>query len=210
MKKDVFWKIISFVFNPLLVPMWCVVLYYLLTPRVFFPVEPLYTGLVVATATIVIPLPVLFLLKATGKIESMSLHQVYERRLPLLLLCILLVCAVKFYLLGRVTPAMTITMAAAALSILIAYLSLNLDKISLHAMGMGGLFCFIGMMMVHWQAPLGYAVPVLVALAVAFDLVVMARMEMNRHNVRQLVLGTLVGALPQLAGFLFVYSPAVV
>ena len=85
MKKNLFWRIVSRVFHPMSMPLWCVVLYYLLTPQPFIPLEAIYTAIVVAVATVVIPLPVLLVLKVSGKIESLSLPQTYERRLPLLL-----------------------------------------------------------------------------------------------------------------------------
>lgn len=206
MKKNRFWKIVSFLFNPLLAPLWCVALYYFLTPRMFVPLEAVYTAAVVAMATVIIPLSVLLLLKVTGKIESMSLHQAYERRLPLLLICILMACAVRFYLAGRVAPAMPLALGAAAISVLITYISLYWDKISLHAMGVSGAICFVFMMMVKWEAPLSYALGALIPMLIVYDLVVMARMELGRHNARQIVLGTLVGAFPQILVFAFLYG----
>lgn len=206
MKKNIFWKTVSLVFNPLLMPMWCVALYYLLTPQPFLPLEAVYTAVVVGLATLVIPIPVLLVLKAAGKVESMSLHNTYERRLPLLLISLLLACAVKIYLSGRISPAVSLALYAAAVSVLIAYVSLFWDKISLHAMGVAGLLTFMMVMMYRWGAPLSYALPVVVALWVVYDLVVMARMELGRHNARQIVLGSLAGALPQISVFLFVYG----
>ena len=75
MKKNLFWRIVSRVFHPMSMPLWCVVLYYLLTPQPFIPLEAIYTAIVVAVATVVIPLPVLLVLKVSGKIESLSLPQ---------------------------------------------------------------------------------------------------------------------------------------
>lgn len=40
-------------------------------------------------ATIAIPVPVMLVLKGAGKIESLGLRNAYERRLPLLMTCIL-------------------------------------------------------------------------------------------------------------------------
>ena len=100
MKKNLFWRIVSRVFHPMSMPLWCVVLYYLLTPQPFIPLEAIYTAIVVAVATVVIPLPVLLVLKVSGKIESLSLPQTYERRLPLLLV-LLRVQHLKLHLLHQ-------------------------------------------------------------------------------------------------------------
>ena len=97
MKKNLFWRIVSRVFHPMSMPLWCVVLYYLLTPQPFIPLEAIYTAIVVAVATVVIPLPVLLVLKVSGKIESLSLPQTYERRLPLLLVLLLIQYLVLYW-----------------------------------------------------------------------------------------------------------------
>lgn len=198
MKKNLFWRIVSRVFHPMSMPLWCVVLYYLLTPQPFIPLEAIYTAIVVAVATVVIPFPVLLVLKVSGKIESLSLPQTYERRLPLLLVLLLLAAGDRIYLSGRVSPAVSLAMYGAVISLLLAYVSLFWDKVSLHAMGISALLVFVMVLMFRWEAPLSYALPVVAALWVVYDLVVMARLELGRHNVRQIILGTLFGALPQL------------
>lgn len=198
MKKNLFWRIVSRVFHPMSMPLWCVVLYYLFTPQPFIPLEAIYTAIVVAVATVVIPFPVLLVLKVSGKIESLSLPQTYERRLPLLLVLLLLAAGDRIYLSGRVSPPVSLAMYGAVISLLLAYVSLFWDKVSLHAMGISALLVFVMVLMVRWEAPLSYALPVVAALWVVYDLVVMARLELGRHNVRQVILGTLFGALPQL------------
>ncbi len=198
MKKNLFWRIVSRVFHPMSMPLWCVVLYYLLTPQPFIPLEAIYTAIVVAVATVVIPFPVLLVLKVSGKIESLSLPQTYERRLPLLLVLLLLAAGDRIYLSGRVSPPVSLAMYGAVISLLLAYVSLFWDKVSLHAMGISALLVFTMVLMIRWEAPLSYALPVVAALWVVYDLVVMARLELGRHNVRQIILGTLFGALPQL------------
>lgn len=180
-------------------PLWCVALYYLLTPQPFLPLEAVYTAIVTGVASLVIPFAVLLSLKAFGKIESLGLHHTYERRLPLLLETLLLAGAVKIYLLGRISPPVALALCGATLSILTAYVCLFWDKISLHAMGLSGLTTFTLMMLYHWDYPLSFAFPVAAALLAAYDLTVIARMELGRHNSRQIVLGTLCGAIPQIA-----------
>lgn len=198
MKKNLFWRIVSRVFHPMSMPLWCVVLYYLLAPQPFIPLEAIYTAIVVAVATVVIPLPVLLVLKVSGKIESLSLPQTYERRLPLLLVLLLLAAGDRIYLSGRVSPPVSLATYGAVISLLLAYVSLFWDKVSLHAMGISALLVFTMVLMIRWEAPLSYALPVVAALWVVYDLVVMARLELGRHNVRQVILGTLFGVLPQL------------
>ena len=140
----------------------------------------------------------MLVLKVSGKIESLSLPQTYERRLPLLLVLLLLAAGDRIYLSGRVSPAVSLAMYGAVISLLLAYVSLFWDKVSLHAMGISALLVFTMVLMVRWEAPLSYALPVVAALWVVYDLVVMARLELGRHNVRPIIFGTLFGALPQL------------
>jgi len=106
--ENIFWKIISALFNPIAAPLWAVVLYYVSAQRPFTLIEAVYTAGVVAMATIAIPVPVMLVLKGAGKIESLGLRNAYERRLPLLMICILLMAALRFYLIGRVSPEVTL------------------------------------------------------------------------------------------------------
>ncbi len=204
--ENIFWKIISALFNPIAAPLWAVVLYYASAQRPFTLIEAVYTAGVVAMATIAIPVPVMLVLKGAGKIESLGLRNAYERRLPLLMICILLMAALRFYLIGRVSPEVTLCLAAATASLFITYISLYWDKISLHAMGISGLVCFMFMLMYKWGWPLSAALPVAAVMLAVYDIVVMARMELGRHNWRQIILGTIVGGVPQVLAFALLYQ----
>ena len=199
MKPTLLWNSISVVFHPLWMPLGCVGMYYLFTPQPFLPLEAVYTALVTGFASFAIPFVILLLLKVLGKIESLGLHHTYERRLPLLLETLLLAAAVKIYLLGHVSPPAALALCGAGVSVLTAYVCLFWDKISLHAMGISGLTAFALMMLYHWEYPLSTALPVAAVLLAAYDLTVIARMELGRHNARQIFLGTLAGAVPQIA-----------
>lgn len=204
--ENIFWKTVSALFNPIAAPMWAVALYYMSAQRPFTTVEAVYAAGVVAMATIAIPVPVMLALKGAGKIESLGLRNAYERRLPLLMICILLMAAIRFYLIGRVSPEVTLCLAGATASLFITYISLYWDKISLHAMGVAALVCFMFMLMYKWGWALGSVLPVAIAMLVVYDVVVMARMELGRHNWRQIILGTLVGGAPQILAFAFLYD----
>ena len=75
--ENIFWKIISALFNPIAAPLWAVVLYYVSAQRPFTLIEAVYTAGVVAMATIAIPVPVMLVLKGAGKIESLGLRNAF-------------------------------------------------------------------------------------------------------------------------------------
>ncbi len=73
-------------------------------------------------------------------------------------------------------------------------------------MGISGLVCFMFMLMYKWGWPLSAALPVAAVMLAVYDIVVMARMELGRHNWRQIILGTIVGGVPQVLAFALLYQ----
>lgn len=72
--------------------------------------------------------------------------------------------------------------------------------------GQSGLVCFMFMLMYKWGWPLSAALPVAAVMLAVYDIVVMARMELGRHNWRQIILGTIVGGVPQVLAFALLYQ----
>ena len=82
-------KLASYVFHPIWMPFLGSLLYFELTPR-FFPEEVIKAKLLaISIITIFIPIVFFFLLKNLGKVTSMSLSKVEERKWPLFFFAIL-------------------------------------------------------------------------------------------------------------------------
>lgn len=187
---------ISYIFHPLLMPLLGVVFYFSKTPR-FIP-EPVMKTKLFSTVILTIVLPVLlyFLLKTVRKVKSFHLETAEERRLPLLINCIILLL-----ILNRVFPSMEIPeLHFYFLGILISTitclaLALIKCKASIHMIGASGFFMFALGVGIHFQ------INILGSLALLFILlgaIATSRLHLKAHTAMELIIGFFVGLMPQL------------
>ena len=88
----------SYALHPLIMPLLGVILYYIFTPR-YVDFELLRAKVVaVAIVTMLIPIITFFLLKNLGAINSIHLKTSKERKIPLMIQCILLLLIIKMVL----------------------------------------------------------------------------------------------------------------
>ena len=85
----------AYVLHPLLMPLIGALTYYIITPR-FIDSDIIRAKLfAIAIITIFVPIVIFLLLKNLGWISSMELKNVNERKIPLMLQCILLLLIIK-------------------------------------------------------------------------------------------------------------------
>src|SRR5690554_7227721 len=92
---NVFLRLGSILFHPLLMPLMGSIIYFNLTPRFIEPELITSQLLAISIVTIAIPLVIYFLLKSLGHVESIYLRNVQERKYPLMIQCILLLLIIK-------------------------------------------------------------------------------------------------------------------
>lgn len=150
----------------------------------------------IAIVTIFIPICVFFLLRSLGKAESVMLGKVSERRLPLLIMVILLFILIKRSVIIDYYPELYFYFMGTLASTLIALaFSLLKVKASLHMMGIGSLTIFIMMLSALYSANLIY---VIAALFLISGLIASSRLVMKAHTSAELVIGYIAGIVPQL------------
>ena len=85
-----FLRVAAYIFHPLLMPLLGVFLYYGITPR-FVEIEIMQAKLITVTIiTFFIPIVAYFLLKNIGVLSSVHLEKVDDRKVPLMIQCVLL------------------------------------------------------------------------------------------------------------------------
>lgn len=194
-------KIASYLFHPVWMPFLGSLFYFLFIPR-FFPAEVVKAKLLaIAIITVFIPIIFHFLLKNLGKVSSLFLDKVSERRWPLfffILLCIM----VLHQILNRYNyPGLYFYFFGILGSLLIAYAFswFNL-KISLHMMGLSGLTMFIAGFCIYYHLYFIYTFSFLI---IALGLTASSRLYYRSHTNFELVLGLLVGMIPQILALKF-------
>ncbi len=191
-----FLKIGAWLFHPLLMPLFGVAIYFRVTPR-FIILEMMYSKLlVVFILTFLIPVLLFFLLKTLGIINSIHLKEVSERRLPLMLQCLLFVIVIKMVFEPYHYPELYYFFVATLISATSAFvLVLVKFKVSLHMIGIAGVTMFLIALSIHFK------INTLVSISILFLLngwVASSRLHTKSHTPVELIFGFLLGFIPQL------------
>ncbi len=190
-----FIKSASFIFHPLWMPFLGSLFYFFISPR-FFPLPLIKAKLLaIAITTLFIPIVFYFLLKNLGKAKSIFLSDVEERRWPLFFFILLLGLNLYQILDSFNYPALYYFFSGILISAVISLLfSFFRIKISLHMVGLSGLFMFVLAMSVFYRLNLVSTIAFLIA---ALGLTATSRLHYKAHTWSDIILGFFTGFLPQ-------------
>ena len=191
-----FLRSVSYILHPLLMPLLGAIIYFSTAPR-FIPIEIIRAkvfGLIILT--ILIPIVLFFLLKSTGTITSIHLENVKQRKIPLLLQSILLIVVIKMVIDVYHYPELYFFFLGILFSSLSAiFMVLFNIKASLHMIGISGITMFTVALSIHF----GLNLTILIAILMIFNgLVATSRLHCKAHSNLELILGFLIGIIPQL------------
>ncbi len=189
----IFAKAISFVFHPLLMPFYGILIIFNIGSYIVFSVSPMIKYLVYAIVfvnTFLIPaMSGIFLLKK-GLITSLEMNTTKERRLPLLITG--LFYSLTYYFLQKfpLPPLIFLILLGATLSVLVSMMVNLIWKISAHMIGAGGMVgAVIG---VSWRLSLDLNL-LIICLILLSGLIGTSRLKLNAHNPSQVYIGFLLG-----------------
>lgn len=193
--------LVSYLFHPIfLVPMMAAYLIYGV-PSLYLGVNPglkLQRLITVILNGLFFPLFCILLMKALGFIKSFRLRSPKDRILPYITT---LTLYFWLWMAMRNLPDTPVQMIAMIFGVFLATsagLVINsFIKISMHAIGVGGLITF--MLIMAYSS--GVALPLTLSVLIA-GLVFTARMMVSDHTDRELITGFVVGILGQVIGFL--------
>lgn len=190
-----FLRIGAYLLHPLLMPLLGALIYFVITPR-FIDSEIIRAKLfAIVIITLVVPIVLFILLKNMGWISSLELRDVKERKIPLMLQCLLLLLIIKLVFDPYDSPEMYFFFVGVLFSTISALLLVIFKvKVSLHQMGIAGVTMFIIALSVHFKVNMLVWIG-LVALANGW--VASSRLHTNSHTYPELILGFFVGLIPQ-------------
>lgn len=189
-------KSISYIFHPLIMPLLGVIFYFSKTPR-FIP-DPVMKAKVfsITILTIILPILLYFLLKTIKKVESLHLKSTKERIIPLLLNAVIIVL-----ILNRVLPFYEITeLYYFYLGILFStltclFLAFFKIKASIHMIASAGFFMFAVALSIHFKININGTIALM---CIIIGAIATSRLHLKAHTTSELLIGLLVGLLPQL------------
>jgi hypothetical protein len=193
---DFFLRVAAYIFHPLLMPLLGVFLYYGISPR-FIETEVMQAKLIaVLIITLFIPIVTFFLLKNIGLLTSVHLEKVNDRKIPLMIQCILLLLIIKMVFDPYDSPELYYFFVGILFSSIATLLLVFLKfKVSIHQMGVAGITMFLIALGIHFKVNVLFSVSLLF---IANGWVASSRLHTSSHTTTELIGGFFVGILPQI------------
>ncbi len=191
-----FLKSISYIFHPILMPLLGAIIYFSAAPR-FIPEDIIKSKILGLTVlTVFIPIVLYFFLKNIGSISSMNIENIKQRKTPLLIQSILLILVIKLIIDAYHYPELYFFFLGVLFSSLSAIFMILFNiKASLHMIGIAGITMFTIALSIHFSMNLTLLIA---ALMITNGLVATSRLHYKAHSNLELILGFLIGVIPQL------------
>lgn len=177
-------------------PLLGVIFYFHKSPR-YVPDALIYAKVFsISILTIILPILLYFLLRTIRKVGSIELPTVAERRIPLLVNCILVILIISRVLPIDEVPELYYFFLGILISTITCYvLTLVKFKASIHMIGVAGFFMFAIALSIHFKININGTIALMLIITGA---IATSRLHMRAHSAKELIIGFLVGFLPQL------------
>lgn len=195
-------KIISYVFHPLLLPTFGLLIIFNLSGlELFVPMREgrLFIIGLIAVTTFLLPVANAFFLLKTKQIYSLEMKTREERKIPFLVSAIFYSVALYILMKAEVSLLVRVWMLGATALVVLVLLINIIWKISVHMVAIGGLFGMMIALSERLQLNINY---LLITLALVAGLIGFARLKLDAHNPAQVYVGFLLGVVVELAFFL--------
>lgn len=186
----------SFAFHPIFISVFGAAFYFFTSDK-YLDYETVYLYfLQVLIITVFIPLACFYLLVSVNKIDSIMVTKVSQRKIPLFLQSLLLIVLITKSITREELPELYYfylgNIISSCLALALAFFH---KKASLHMLGISSLTVFCVFCSINFQYK---PVMFLTVLLLLNGLIASSRLYMKAHTPKELVLGYVIGVLPQL------------
>lgn len=186
----------SYLFHPLFISVYAVILFFLYGKHTFTYEEVYLVIIQIVIITIFIPVTVYYLLLSLNFVDSIMLAHKNQRRLPLLIHAVLLLILIRKSITIDYFPILYFFFLASLISTFLAFLFLFTKyKVSLHQLAISSFTVFVVAISLHFNVRM---LEVIIPLIICNGLVASSRLVMKAHTTTELILGGLIGAIPQI------------
>ncbi|MBL7885898.1 MAG: hypothetical protein JNJ52_04065 [Flavobacterium sp.] len=191
----------SYLFHPIFIPLLGTVLYLLFNEN-YFTIEQSYLVLFqILIITIFLPMAFFYLLKTFGKVDSIMLSDVNQRKIPLLLQMALTSVLITQSITVERFPELFFFFFAGLITTFIAFVLLFFKvKSSIHMIGISALSFFVIGLSMHNQINIIYTIATLFFFT---GIIASSRLYMKAHTMTELILGYIIGMVPQIGIWYF-------
>jgi hypothetical protein len=188
-----FYKLISTILHPIVIPTIGVMLYFLLIPNNLLQNQKLTILSLVFGVSYIIPLLILIFLKKTRIIKSYQPKSIRERKMPIALMTIV------FYLFGNSLSSIAnlrdlgLLFYATSLSLFLSYILFYFKiKASIHLLSLGiSVGFFMVLSIVYTQS---FAIVIIIIILIA-GLLASARLHLKAHTPKEIYVGFFIGTV---------------
>jgi hypothetical protein len=194
---------VSYILHPIFIPIFACLFYFFVNENyVSYSKYEVYLILLqVVILTFMIPISFYYLLKSLGKIDSIMVSELSQRKLPLFFQAVLLFVLINKGATEDRIPELYYYFLAGLISTILAILFLFTKiKASLHMLGIGSLLVFVIGISIRTQTNFLISIGILTFLT---GIVASSRLEMKAHDFKELSLGLLIGIIPQIVLWYF-------
>jgi len=194
--------IFSYIFHPLFTPVQACFFYFLFHNGDFNikQITPFFWQ--ISVVTIMIPMALYYLLRFTGRIDSIMIAELEQRKIPLVFQSFIIIILLRKIIILEYYPELHFFFIGALFSTLLALGLLFIKfKASLHMLAISALTVFVFGLNIHLQMGSIYLVPFLLLMN---GFVASSRLVMQAHTPNELIIGVLLGSIPQIL-FLFLW-----
>ena len=188
--------VFSYLFHPIFIPVYAALLYFFLNDSYYTDLEKYFALIQIVIITIVLPILTFFVLRATGQVTSIMVADISQRKIPLVIQCFLTILLLRKSITLEHFPEFHFFFLGGLLSTILALILLFFkSKASLHMVAIGALTIFVIGLSIHNQSRNLIMIAFLVLMN---GFVASSRLELKAHTPKELLIGFLLGVLPQL------------
>ncbi len=196
-------KFISYIFHPLLMPTYCFALLFFTKNYIstFTPPNLKYTILLITFVfTFLLPVINALILLKIGRIKSLQMETTKERIVPFLSTLVYFVAVYYLFYSAGFPNVFIIIILGAGISILFTFIINFWWKISIHAVGSGGLLGIVLGIIYRLQLDMNIFFMFTILLV---GIIGYARLKLNTHSPSQIYTGILLGFITELLLMIF-------
>ena len=191
----------SYLFHPIFIPILGSLFYIYYGERLYSQEQYYLLLFQVIIITFFLPLSFFYLLRTFGKVDTIMMANVQQRKIPLIMQMVLTFILLHKSITPERFPELYFFFLGGFTSTFIVFVLLYARfKASIHMVAISALNGFVLGLSIHYQINCIYAIATLIALS---GLIATSRLYMRAHTEKELIVGYLCGILPQLCLWYF-------
>ncbi|MDI1316332.1 hypothetical protein [Flavobacterium sp.] len=191
----------SYAFHPIFIPLFGTFFYVLWDSHYFTMAQCLILFLQIIIITILLPIAFFCLLRTFGKVETVMLSDISQRKIPLILQIMLFAVLIEKSITFERFPSLYLFFFGGIISSILAFVFLfGKIKASIHMIGISSLTVYIIGLSIHNEIN---TINTVAFFVIINGVVASSRLVMKAHSNKELLIGFFCGAIPQCVLFYF-------